>query len=401
MSGGSSEATSGPPPVARPSRRARARRAAFWLGYGLASAALFLGALEWFVRSRLDVFRCDETLGWTFEPRASGYKWSREGEFFQRIDFNSAGFRDVERATAKPPGTFRVLVLGDSMTASLQVLREESFVARVESALGERIREGLRVEVLNAGVDGFGTAQELLLFRDRLFRHGADLVLLQVFMENDLTDNSRAAGAWNHYLAGRCGRPYFELAGGGLRFAAPPEPTPPSGLGARLLGRSQLYSNLLASPTRDGGPPPAFTNFDLFRRVPPPALWASWRLTRELMLALRAQVHASGSRFAVLVVSDKRAVGQVREEERRTLGSELVDFQRGHGLITGFLREQGIPAADVVPVLREEVRAGRPPYFAIDSHLTREGHAIAARAIVEWLADHCAELRVPLRSCPS
>lgn len=379
-------------------RRGWLGRAAAAAAPALVTAALLLAGLEWLVRSQLDVYQCDPALGWTFEPDSTGIKWNRRREFFERVRFNSEGLRDLQRERIKPAGAFRVVVLGDSFTASLQVPREDTFVARLESGLAERLAAGRRVEVINAGVDGFGTAQELLLFRERMARHAPDLVLLQVFMENDLTDNSSEAGGWNHHLATRCGRPYFELAQGAVRFAGlsvPPQP----GLARRWMRRSQLLFTLLPAVSADPAARPAFVNLDVFRPDAPPAVERAWRLTRELLLALRSEVRTRGARLALLVIPDKRTAGLVSEKERATLGSDVVDFRRAHRLIVGFARDHAIPLVDLLPVLAEEVRAGRTPYFASDSHLTREGHAMAARASVESLAEHCTELRLPLQDC--
>ena len=47
-----------------------------------------------------------------------------------------------------------------------------------------------RVEVLNFGCDGYGTAQEFILLRDRVWRYAPDVVVLAVFTGNDIRNNS-------------------------------------------------------------------------------------------------------------------------------------------------------------------------------------------------------------------
>jgi lysophospholipase L1-like esterase len=372
------------------------RRIAAAAAPAAATAVLLLGGLEWLVRTELDVYRCDPELGWTFRPGARGIKWNRQREFFERVEFNSAGFRDVERAAAPPPGAFRILALGDSFTASLQVPREETFLARLERELAQELPPGRSAEVINAGVDGYGTAQELLLHRGRFADFAVDLVLLQVFMENDLTDNARRAGDANHYLAARCGRPYFDFGEQGVRFAgrsAPAASDPPE----RWLRRSRMWTSLVPAPIGGNGAEPTFVNADLFRTPPPPALRGAWRLTQDLISMLRGEVRARGARFALLVVPDKRVTGQV--DPAALFGVDPTALGRGHAWITGFARDQKIPLADLLPPLRAELEAGRPPYFQADSHLNREGHERAARALLAWLRDHCGELGVPVASC--
>jgi hypothetical protein len=63
--------------------------------------------------------------------------------------------------------------------------------------MGDKLNEcqafpGKKIEVLNFGVSGYGTAQELLTLREQVWKYSPDLVLLAVTTINDITDNSRA-----------------------------------------------------------------------------------------------------------------------------------------------------------------------------------------------------------------
>jgi hypothetical protein len=52
--------------------------------------------------------------------------------------------------------------------------------------------DGKNVEVINFGVSGYGTAQELITLRHNVWQYSPDIVLLAVTTNNDITDNSRA-----------------------------------------------------------------------------------------------------------------------------------------------------------------------------------------------------------------
>lgn len=74
--------------------------------------------------------------------------YTKEGRAYFRI--NSAGFRDREHCPEKPPGTFRVAVLGDSYAEAFQVDQQETFWAVLERELQQRdFASGRAVEVLN------------------------------------------------------------------------------------------------------------------------------------------------------------------------------------------------------------------------------------------------------------
>ena len=93
---------------------------------------------------------------------------------------NRLGYRDRDHALAKPPGTYRIVVLGDSIAAGYRIRRtEDTFPALLEQSL-----RGLPVEVLNFGVTGYNTAQEVETLRTRALAFHPDLVLV-AYCHND------------------------------------------------------------------------------------------------------------------------------------------------------------------------------------------------------------------------
>ncbi|MBN2449781.1 MAG: SGNH/GDSL hydrolase family protein [Lentisphaeria bacterium] len=95
---------------------------------------------------------------------------------------NSAGFRDVDHSAAKPAGTRRIVVLGDSTTAGCDVAdRSALYTTRLEELLNRnRGDPNTRYEVLNFGVGGYHTLQEVETLRIKGLRYQPDLVLLTV-----------------------------------------------------------------------------------------------------------------------------------------------------------------------------------------------------------------------------
>ncbi|HMB69488.1 MAG TPA: GDSL-type esterase/lipase family protein, partial [bacterium] len=102
--------------------------------------------------------------------------------FGTQVRINSAGFRDREYPLEKPEGTRRLLVLGDSITFGNSLRREERF----SEILEERYREdGEPVEVLNLGVAGYDTVQEIAFLERSGLAFDPDVVLV-AYCVNDM-----------------------------------------------------------------------------------------------------------------------------------------------------------------------------------------------------------------------
>ena len=102
----------------------------------------------------------------------------RPGGGDYEIITNAAGIRSTrEYEKSKPKGTLRILIFGDSFTAGQFVSNDQRF-----SELLERRVAGL--EVINFGLEGTGTDQQLLLYENvgREFEH--DMVMLLPFLQN-------------------------------------------------------------------------------------------------------------------------------------------------------------------------------------------------------------------------
>ena len=93
--------------------------------------------------------------------------------------YNSWGFRDIEREEAKRDGTFRILVLGDSFTFGSGVkFKEQLYPALLETKLNSANLQNGHFEVINTGVKGLSTEQELFYLRETGLALNPDLIIL-------------------------------------------------------------------------------------------------------------------------------------------------------------------------------------------------------------------------------
>jgi hypothetical protein len=212
---------------------------------------------------------------------------------------NSLGYRDVEHALVKPPGTYRVVVLGDSIAAGLKVGRfADTFPAQLERLLRER---GLRAEVISLAVSGYNTLQEVETLRVRGLAYRPDVVLLAY----SLTDRERFDG---NILATLMAQQSGQRA-------------PIRGHPALL--RSALYRLLryrLAAPVPDSELRSRYAQL-LAGDTVAPSLAELAALSREHRFAVLMAVFPRAARYKVLRSDEQRdwAMGRCRENGFRCL----------------------------------------------------------------------------------
>lgn len=106
-----------------------------------------------------------------------------------RFTTNAQGFRNHrDFSYEKSPDVIRIFSLGDSHTAGFEVRQERTFSAIIERHLQD---SGVQAEVINAGVSGFSTAEELVLLENEGIKYQPDVVVLG-FFANDFIDNLKA-----------------------------------------------------------------------------------------------------------------------------------------------------------------------------------------------------------------
>ena len=102
------------------------------------------------------------------------------------VETNNFGFHDHERAASND--NYRILFLGDSFLEGRQVKTDSLFTSQLEKQLSQN---GQKVEVINGGVPGTGTAYQYVLWKEFFEPQiKVDHVVLCFFLGNDLVDNN-------------------------------------------------------------------------------------------------------------------------------------------------------------------------------------------------------------------
>ena len=388
-------------------------------------------------------YTTDTVRGYALKPGMSGW-YRKEGAAY--IQINSEGLRDREHAKQKPPDTVRIALLGDSYAEALQVPLEDAFWVVLE----ERLRScpafaGRQIEVINFGVSGYGTAQELLTLRERVWDYAPDIVLLAVTTNNDITDNLRAfkrteeipyfvyrdgqltlddsfresrafrlrhsaltrAGLWirdhlrviqafhqGHYAF----KNYLASRRKPVAAAAPPSPSAPDARpfgGARVQTTNALTLQVAAFAAT--APSPAAISDEvgidnLVYREPDDANWQeAWRVTEGLFKLMRDEVRVRGAKFFVVTLSNGVQVypqPAAREAFLRRVGARNIFYPDER--IKSLGERENFPVIVLAPELQQYAEQHQAFLHGFgrdigNGHWNATGHHVAGELLAQKL----------------
>jgi hypothetical protein len=302
-------------------------------------------------------------------------------QYGHEVSFNSVGMRDREHTFEKRAGTFRILLLGDSFMEALQVPADSMLATLMERDLARAT--GRPVEVINGGVSGWGTGDELRYLTRYGLAYHPDLVVVAMTLHNDISDNLR--------------REWYTMRDGVL---VDRDPQPKSWLQFKVLElkaflatRIQLYQ--LWRRVRHGremqrvGQALNSHVVELFTVPSPPDIALGWQLTDRLLAAIRDTSKAAGSRMAVVLLPLRYQLADTAFASLVKL-AELPPDRMGMYQPQNTIRRMGdslhIPVVDLLPAFQQQTAAGKAPlYVDWDGHWNDAGHRLAADVVVQDL----------------
>ncbi len=378
-------------------KRILGRGLAILAGCVLALVAIELGLRLTFPQMRLLVRH--ERLGSLPRANMNGRTTFGGHERIVHIATNSLGLRNAEIG-AKPAGVRRVLALGDSFTFGHAVEAAEAWPAVLQELLNAR--GGARYEVVNAGVGGYGTGQQLLLYEELESRVEPDLVVLGFAVVNDVLDNLCI-----YAERFKADSPCFHLEGSRLTVA-PPRPPAEADRPASWPPKSRAFELLMGQARRVAlWNPRALAIAHSFgvrvrdTQVLPDTVAAwyddrfaadGWRLTRRLVLELRERAGRRGAPLALLLIPSALQVDRglrgalaALADDRAAIHAFLRDPYRPQRILGDFCHGVELPCADPLPVSLEAAARGERHYYPIDGHWTPAAHRVAAGLLLEQL----------------
>ena len=326
----------------RSETRRRVARLAGNLALSVVVTLTMLATLEWFARrfehkeplpedSRLVLLGPDKLtqLGSHDEPWPPGEHSS-----------NGDGIRDRVHDLEKPARTWRIVILGDSVTFGHRLQPRDAYPQVLQRQFDAR---GQRVEVFNIALPAWATPQERMAYERIARKYRPDQVLVGVCL-NDILEMQNTQR----------------------------RPPPPWLL--TLYQRSALVRRVVGAPSRE-----IRLVAQLCTAPDQPAVREGIERFFAEVRRLRTEVTGDGARFGLLVFP---FLFQLED------GAPPPRIQE---IIATFARREGIPLVDVLP----QIRAAGPTAFVDHSHFSAVGTEIVARQVL------ASDLLPPLPAAPT
>ena len=287
------------------------------------------------------------------------------------------------------PDDVDLVIVGDSFTAA----------EKIQSPYWH----GLDPSVLNLGLPGSGSLEQLLLLRAFGLPRSPEMVIMAYFGGNDIQDTRRFARAREN------GETTYSLANRDRRFWDYLV-TFHLALWLRDLSLSRQQQDCIYPLEDTTGTPLTFYDEFLSLTTMDAATLSdhpTFAPTRSAILQAAAETKAAGATFTLVYFPHKaQAHWPLLDEEQRAAVAERItplvppvekaplaptisqDIDAQRDLLADLAAEEDFLFLDMTPAFRQAAASGNATYFFADTHWNQAGHDLARATLREFLANH-------------
>ena len=359
----------------------------------------------------------DAKLGWAKIPSRTNH--------FKTITYNASetinsyGFRGREHTIHKPSHTQRVVILGDSFAESYTVNKQALF----SNLLENRLSKISPTEVINTGIGGYSTDQELIVFEDTAKKFSPDITVL-MFCENDVILNITGEALYGYT------KPYYQLIDNELTLTNVPVPlsgpTSSKGIKNLLQRHSILYRKTRTAIERT----PAinqimmaigakhayasssfkqFTNNDESIEILPDIFrgWKNkldddyieaWAITELLLKALKQKTSAVQSQLIVFYITLEQGANKQAWENtkhRYHLNDQDWHINNSAKTLSKICHKLSIafidPTTQFIKAETEAKTKNKSMYYPNDGHWTPEGNQLVCDILATYIENNVSQ----------
>jgi hypothetical protein len=279
---------------------------------------------------------------------------------------NRLGYPGREFQRSKRAGVLRIAALGDSFAVGPAVAFADNYLTLLEAKLPG-------TEVYNFGVSSAGPREYQAVLRQDVWPFQPDLVLLSVFVGNDITE----ALPTPRFLDPRQHALYLLLTRGWrlMQESRRQTPTVWAGAAARLPPRGLSRIAFREVEAR---------RLTVCEAPPSPSLEKKWQRALAHLDRIVEDCRGRQVPLAVVLIPDEFQVNPaVLEEALAEAGVQrsALDLGLPQRRLQAYFTRRGVPCLDLQPAF-----AGCPGTYApCDTHWNERGNRLAAAAIGRWL----------------
>jgi len=332
-------------------------------------------------------YMSDPDIGYVTSPNQKG-SYHQDCVKNNHLTTNNIGMRGANWEQNKSP---KIALLGDSFLHGLTVPDNFHIASVLSSHTGG--------EIWNGGMSGYGTYQELLLWRKFMKPHKPDITILFLFLENDIRDNHcKLCKDQNQVYSACCeivGEKIIESKNFKIR-------NPPSSRVFNWFKKNcytyRLLKNLINTPQPTNNKRSFFEQesfaYNIYRPNYSKSWVDSWEIMEWTLQLLNKECNESGSKFLVVNVPGPIQWSyNWKTEMTKQMGGEIpppdLDVNYARNRLQSILDTNHIHFLDLVPEFieyRNKFKLPEPVFgWCCDGHWNPIGHQLAADILINKL----------------
>ena len=346
------------------------------------------------------LYQSDPAVGYIPSPFYEGRVRTSEVDY--SIKINSQSMRDVEHTINKQGDKKRILGLGDSFTFGCSVDYEYAYLTQLEKKLNNN---GNKVEIIKAGVGGYGTDNEYYYLANYGLKYKPDIVLVGFFVGNDVRDtmlglhkyNINGVIEWNETILRSHGiikgtekkekNEAFSFFKSTILTLFPHSTR-------FFYAKYKIIKNKFFGRGEGSQISNSQTNLTIlhyetfYKKKYSDDVERGWNVTFDFLMRMKNLTEANNATLVVVIIPVREQVHKEDWELRKMeygLNEKDFDLEKTQKKLIDFCKGNNISYIDLLPKFKEKTMNGTRLYYKSDLHWNEKGHELAADIIAESL----------------
>lgn len=295
---------------------------------------------------------------------------------------NNFGFNDIDHAVEPKTGSSRVAIVGDSFVFG-EVARNNNFTFVLQDIAKQ---EGVDLEVMNMGIAAAGPKNYLALVKNDVAASNAKLVVVCVFIGNDITQSHPdfKTSVWLNATRETLVKPYSVGASWEYSYIYRTIRS------LRRVVRERLDKTPRESFTRENFMEIEWQRALIYKKDMSGFIRDSFDGTIHILEEMSQEVKRQNKQFLVIMAPDEVQISSDIQHYLKThyqLDTRENDFGQPQAILNQELKNRGIAVLDLLPFF-QNAKGNDDLYKQYNTHWNDDGNRVAAEAIWHYLSEN-------------